>query len=146
MQLLHEKTEATTETMTPDLERSRIMRAVKSRDTVPEMELRRLIFGMGYRYRLYNRNLPGTPDLVFSGRKKVIFVHGCFWHGHSCKRGARSPKENADYWRIKISRNRVRDDKNQEALSLLGWEYLVIWECELKDKEILSQKIKDFLD
>lgn len=132
--------------MTPDPERSRIMRAVKSRNTGPEMTVRRLVHGMGYRFRLHRRDLPGVPDLAFPGRKKVVFVHGCFWHGHDCRRGARSPKENADYWRDKIARNRARDVKNQDALQSLGWGVLVVWECELKDRDALAARLRAFLD
>lgn len=132
--------------MTSNFDRSRIMRAVKSRDTAPEMKIRRLVFQMGYRYRLHRRDLPGTPDLVFSGRKKVIFVHGCFWHAHDCKRGARQPKTNMDYWHQKISRNRNRDSDHQKKLMEMGWDVLVIWECELKNTERLTEIIKSFLN
>lgn len=129
---------------TPEL-RSRTMRAVKWRDTGPEMLVRRLVFNMGYRYRLHQASLPGKPDLVFAGRHKVIFVHGCFWHGHNCLRGARQPKQNAAYWSDKINGNRNRDVVNLVALSKLGWEALVIWECELKDAPAVRRRIVDFL-
>src|SRR5205814_5907334 len=99
---------------TPE-QRSRIMRAVKGRDTAPEMTVRRIVHGMGYRYRLHRKDLPGKPDLVFPRDHKVIFVHGCFWHGHDCQRGARAPKMNADYWSTKIARNRNRDVQTIEA-------------------------------
>jgi DNA mismatch endonuclease (patch repair protein) len=104
-----------------------------------------MVFGMGYRFRLHRRDLPGSPDLVFPSRKKVIFVHGCFWHGHDCRRGDRSPKENADYWRVKIIRNRERDVNAQNALHALGWSVLIIWECELKDYAAMTRRLFDFL-
>ena len=121
----------------PSEARSRTMRAVKSRDTQPEMLVRRLVHSMGKRYRLHRADLPGKPDLTFPRLKKIIFVHGCFWHGHNCKRGAREPKENAAYWKRKISRNRERDAAAQEALRAQGWDVLVLWECQLKDCEAL---------
>ena len=121
------------------------MRAVKSRDTMPEMIVRRMVHTMGKRYRLHRADLPGKPDLTFSRLKKIIFVHGCFWHGNDCKRGARLPKENADYWANKINRNRERDAKAQAALLIMGWDVLVIWECQLKDRRALSNLIIRFL-
>ncbi|MGA8573028.1 MAG: very short patch repair endonuclease [Desulfobaccales bacterium] len=126
--------------------RSRIMRAVKGRDTSLEMIIRRLIYSMGYRYRLHRRELHGKPDLVFSSRHKVIFIHGCFWHGHDCKRGARIPKTNRDYWENKIARNQARDAKNKATLQGLGWEVLIIWECQIKDEVALKQRLSEFLD
>jgi DNA mismatch endonuclease (patch repair protein) len=130
---------------TPEL-RSRIMRAVKGRDTGPEMLVRRLAFNMGYRYRLHRADLPGKPDLVFASRHKIIFVHGCFWHGHDCPRGARQPKQNAEYWLAKISGNRERDKANLVNLHRLGWKTLIIWECELKEPVAVKCRIADFLD
>jgi DNA mismatch endonuclease (patch repair protein) len=127
-------------------ERSRIMRAVKGQDTAPEMLVRRMAHGMGYRHRLHRKDLPGKPDLVFPSRRKVVFVHGCFWHGHDCKRGARMPKANQAYWQAKIARNRSRDRKNQESLCNMGWRILVIWECEMKDYEALAARLRDFLN
>ena len=122
------------------------MRAVKSRDTKPEILVRRLIHSLGYRYRLHRGDLPGKPDLVFPSRKKVVFVHGCFWHGHDCARGSRVPKTNQDYWVQKIGRNKARDKNNRRELTKLGWKSLVLWECRLKDKERLARLIKRFLD
>ena len=120
-------------------QRSRIMRAVKGKDTGPEMAVRRLAHGMGYRYRLHREGLPGRPDLCFVGRRKAIFIHGCFWHGHDCKRGNRTPKTNSDYWREKIRRNKDRDARNLLDLAAQGWEALVIWECEIGDEALPSR-------
>ncbi|HVK54450.1 MAG TPA: very short patch repair endonuclease [Burkholderiales bacterium] len=132
-------------TSPPTEHRSRTMRAVKGRDTAPEMLVRRLTFSMGYRYRLYQKDLPGKPDLAFPGRRKVVFIHGCFWHGHDCARGARPPKQNAEYWSNKIARNKARDVVHLAKLQTLGWESLVIWECELKDQERLRDLLSTFL-
>lgn len=136
-----------TKAITSNKQRSAIMRAVKSKDTEPEMIVRKLVHGMGYRYRLHSRRLTGKPDLVFAGRRKVIFVHGCFWHGHNCSRGARQPKANSEYWKAKIARNAERDTCN--ALSLLnsGWKIMTVWECETKvrDRQALEQRLKAFL-
>jgi DNA mismatch endonuclease, patch repair protein len=129
----------------PDPARSAIMRAVKGRDTGPELIVRRLLHGLGYRYRLYGAKLPGTPDLVFAGRRKVIFVHGCFWHGHDCKRGARMPRRNTEYWTAKIARNRARDALVKARLSETGWSSWTTWECELKDRERLTKSLCVFL-
>jgi len=127
--------------------RSAVMRAVKSRDTAPERAVRAAVRALGYgrRYRLHGAHLPGKPDLVFTSLGKVIFVHGCFWHGHDCKRGARQPKGNADYWRAKISRNRARDAASVSTLRTSGWSALVIWECETRDPAKLSRKLASFL-
>ena len=129
----------------PSEARSNIMRAVKSRDTTPEMKVRRLVHAMGKRYRLHRDDLPGKPDLTFTRLKKIIFVHGCFWHGHDCKRGARQPKDNAAYWKRKITSNKERDGKCRQALASMGWEVLVLWECELKDRESLQERLNEFL-
>lgn len=126
--------------------RSRIMRTVKSRDTQPEMTVRRMVHGMGYRYRLHRKDLPGKSDLVFPARKKIIFVDGCFWHGHDCPRGARVPKTNVDYWRRKIDRNRERDAENLKALRQDGWDLLTIWECELGDDANVLWRLMRFLE
>ncbi|MFP5231818.1 MAG: very short patch repair endonuclease [Acidobacteriota bacterium] len=129
---------------TPEL-RSRTMRAVKSRDTAPEMIVRRLAFRMGYRFRLCRKDLPGCPDIVFPGLRKVIFVHGCFWHGHSCPRGARTPKANQAYWLKKIGENRVRDERNLASLAAMAWRSLVIWECGAGDEAELRRQLRKFL-
>lgn len=121
------------------------MRAVKDKDTGPEMVVRRLAFSMGFRYRLHRKDLPGKPDLAFIGRRKVVFVHGCFWHGHDCARGARVPKENNAYWVQKIFRNKARDQSNLNALAAKGWQSLVIWECELKQLKNVSDRLAAYL-
>jgi DNA mismatch endonuclease (patch repair protein) len=125
--------------------RSRIMRAVKGENTAPELIVRHLAFALGYRYRLHRKDLPGKPDLAFSRMGKVIFVHGCFWHGHNCARGARVPVHNRDYWTNKISRNVARDRIARALLRSLGWKSLVVWECELKSLERLKEKLIRFL-
>ena len=109
------------------------MRAVKSRDTKPEWIVRRLVHALGYRYRLHLSSLPGKPDLTFSSRRKIVFVHGCFWHGHDCARGARAPATNSEFWVTKISRNRNRDCTNIATLERGGWAVLTVWECEMKN-------------
>ena len=129
-------------------QRSERMSLVRDRDTKPEMAIRRLVHYMGYRYRLHRRDLPGTPDLVFSGRKKAVFVHGCFWHRHpdpAC-RLARLPKSKLDFWGPKLETNRKRDERNIALLTELGWDVLVIWECQSKNREELQIRIKDFLE
>ena len=125
--------------------RSRIMRAVKGQNTTPELVVRRLVFASGYRYRLHRKDLPGKPDLVFPRLRKIIFVHGCFWHGHTCARGARIPQNNRQYWVQKIQRNVIRDRKNRAALKKLGWQVHIIWECKLKDVGKLQSGIGRFL-
>jgi DNA mismatch endonuclease (patch repair protein) len=117
------------------------MRAVKSRDTGPERAVRALLRPIAPGYRLHRGDLPGRPDVVYAGRRLVIFVHGCFWHGHDCHRGARVPKANAAYWRAKIARNRARDARTLVAYSAMGWRALVVYECELKDKAALSARL-----
>jgi DNA mismatch endonuclease, patch repair protein len=132
--------------ISPD-RRTANMRAIRSKGMKPEMAVRRLVYSMGYRFRLHSKDLPGKPDLVFPNRKAVIFVHGCFWHQHSdpnC-RDARLPKSNTDYWQPKLARNQSRDAENQSKLDLQGWRVLVIWECQTKDEEALGQKLVAFL-
>lgn len=130
---------------TPDPLRSRTMRAVRSKDTKPELIVRKLAHKLGYRFRLHRRDLPGSPDLVFPGRRAVIFVHGCFWHGHDCRRGARQPKTNAEYWQSKIARNQARDNLAVEDLSAMGWRCLILWECDLRDEEALIERLRQHL-
>lgn len=126
-------------------QRSRVMRQVKSQDTSTEMTIRRMVWRMGFRYRLHRKDLPGAPDLVFVGKRKIIFVHGCFWHGHDCTRGGRIPKSNRDYWLTKIGKNRTRDRGYQTALQEAGWKVMIVWECELKNKEAIAEKLYIFL-
>ena len=122
------------------------MQAVKSKDTAPEMLVRRLLHSRGFRYRLHRRDLPGCPDLVFPGRHKLIFIHGCFWHGHNCVRGARIPKSNAVYWADKIDRNRARDKRALTRLRDAGWGVLVLWECDLQPIDALLKRVLRFLN
>lgn len=126
--------------------RRRTMQAVRSKDTQPERAVRRIVYQLGYRYRLHRKELPGKPDLAFIGRRKVVFVHGCFWHGHDCARGAREPKENNAYWVEKIARNKARDKDHLEVLTARGWGSLVIWECELKQLEKVRTRLAAFLE
>lgn len=126
-------------------ERSDIMRRVRSKDTKPELRVRRLVHGLGYRYRLHKADLPGRPDLVFASRRKVIFVHGCFWHGHSCKLG-RVPKSRVQYWLNKLKRNRERDKLVLQRLKAENWRSLVIWECQLRNLDKLVPMIIRFLE
>jgi DNA mismatch endonuclease, patch repair protein len=128
--------------------RSAVMRAVKSSDTAPERAVRAAVRVAGFarRYRLHGAHLPGKPDLVFTSLSKVVFVHGCFWHGHGCKRGARQPKDNAAYWRGKIERNRARDAESLRALKRDGWSALVVWECETRDEAALTRRLATFLN
>ena len=121
------------------------MRAVKSRDTSPELAVRAVLRKFAPGYRLHRKDIAGKPDIAYVGRKRAIFVHGCFWHGHACARGARMPKANAEYWRAKITRNITRDARHQEALAAQGWQALVVWECELKDRDALEKKLRAFL-
>jgi DNA mismatch endonuclease, patch repair protein len=126
--------------------RSEIMSLVKSKDTKPETAIRQRLYRLGYRYRANRKDLPGKPDLVFSRLRKVVFVHGCFWHGHdNCSYG-RLPKSNLDYWRPKLERNKERDAENIQCLLEMGWEVAVVWQCELKDIDAVVAKLVDFLD
>lgn len=134
------------DTLSPQ-QRSERMSRVRGRDTKPELMVRRIAHGLGYRFRLHRRDLPGTPDLVFPSRRKVIFVHGCFWHRHhdpACKL-ARMPKSRLDFWATKLENNKNRDEKNIVRLHDLGWQTLVIWECQTGDREALRVRIREFL-
>ena len=124
--------------------RSAIMKRIRSKDTNPEMTVRKLIYSLGYRYRLHEKSLPGKPDIVFLGRKKAIFVHGCFWHCHSCKKG-KPPSSNLEYWLPKLKSNQERDIRNQELIADLGWKILVIWQCQISNTILLKESILDFL-
>ncbi len=130
--------------LTPE-ERSERMSRIRNGDTKPEMVVRRMVFGMGYRYRLHVRGLPGNPDLVFNPRKKVIFVHGCFWHQHGCRQ-YRMPRTKLGFWEPKLDGNKLRDKKVIRELRRLGWKILVVWECQIKRKALLRKRIAHFLE
>lgn len=134
------------DTLTP-AQRSERMSRIRDVNTRPEMIVRRLIHKMGFRFRLHRKDLPGRPDLVFPRLHKVVFVHGCFWHRHSdpACRLARLPKSRLEFWLPKLEANQARDARNQMALTEAGWQVLVVWECELRDKEQLENKIREFL-
>lgn len=134
----------TTDVYGPE-KRSAVMRRVKGRDTTPELKVRRILTRLGARYRLHRKDLPGAPDVALPGRRLALFVHGCFWHGHDCARGARVPKQNRDYWVGKVGRNRARDARNLAALEALGWRAEVVWECELKDAAALQDRLSALL-
>lgn len=121
------------------------MQSVKQKDTGPEQAVRRALFAAGYRYRLHRRDLPGSPDIVFPSRRKAIFVHGCFWHGHGCAKG-RLPKSKTEYWGPKIEANRARDERNARDLKALGWDVLAVWQCELVDIQSALDRIRSFVD
>ncbi|KQR57293.1 very short patch repair endonuclease [Brevundimonas sp. Leaf168] len=129
-----------TDVFSPE-KRSAVMRRVKGRDTSPELAVRRILRAAGIGYRLGGMALPGRPDVVMKGRKVALFVHGCFWHGHDCPRGARQPKTNADYWIAKISRNRMRDAAAVTALEASGWRVVVVWECEMRQADFPARLI-----
>lgn len=125
--------------------RSENMRRITSKDTSPELTVRRILFRLGYRYRLHRNDLPGKPDIVFGGRRKLIFVHGCFWHAHACPR-AHKPKTNKTYWSPKLERNQERDARHLKQLQTAGWDVLTIWECELKDTNSLELSLIRFME
>ena len=122
------------------------MQAVKSKNTGPELAVRRLAHRMGYRFRLHRKDLPGKPDLVFPRLRKAVFVHGCFWHQHHCARGGRTPKSSRDYWIPKLRRNKQRDAEHQIRLYEMGWTVLVIWECEMKELGAVRSRIRVFME
>ena len=126
-------------------QRARNMRGIRSRNTRPEMIVRFAVHRAGFRFRLHYSKLPGKPDLVFPRLRKIILVHGCFWHMHGCKRGMVTPSTNTEYWRRKRERTVERDAVNQEFYSSHGWTVLVVWECEIKQLDVLTDKILDFL-
>lgn len=129
------------------MSRSENMRRIRSKDTVPELIVRQLLRKLGYTgYRLHRKDLPGRPDIAFIGRRKVILIHGCFWHGHNCKAGRRRPKSNQVYWLPKIERNQKRDAATLDELALRGWAVLTVWECELRDQEGLAERLKTFME
>jgi DNA mismatch endonuclease (patch repair protein) len=132
------------DSLTPD-QRSARMRLVRAVDTGPELTVRRLVHHLGYRFRKHRRDLPGRPDMVFPSRRKVIFVHGCFWHRHACALG-RMPKSRHEFWRPKLEANRARDIRNLTSLDQNGWSALVIWECELRNLDSVTARVRSFLD
>ena len=125
--------------------RSAVMARIKSTDTKPELLIRKLLTQLGAHYRLHRKDLPGSPDVVMPGRRLAIFVHGCFWHGHDCARGARVPKANRDYWLAKVGRNKARDARNLADLAAAGWRVETVWECEMKDREALKGRLAALL-
>lgn len=120
------------------------MQSVKTKNTGPELVVRRALFAAGYRFRLHRKDLPGCPDIVLPGRRKAIFVHGCFWHGHDCAKG-RGSKSRLEYWGPKLQTNKERDTKNRNTLIGLGWNVLTLWQCELSDTEALNRRLRAFL-
>ena len=126
-------------------QRSKCMSAIRGKDTQPELVVRSLVHRLGFRYGLHKRDLPGCPDLVFSGRKKIVFVHGCFWHSHRCRYGRVKPKSNAAFWRAKRDGNRDRDRRNARKLRKQGWRILIVWECWVRDPKRLATIIVRFL-
>jgi DNA mismatch endonuclease (patch repair protein) len=131
------------DTRTPE-KRSEIMSLVRAKHTRPELAVRRIVSKLGYRYRLHAKGLPGKPDLCFPGRRKIIFIHGCFWHAHRGCRGGRPPKSRVDYWLPKLRDTRRRDSRSLRELVRLGWKTLVVWQCELESTN-LSRRIRKFL-
>ncbi|MCR1345510.1 very short patch repair endonuclease [Acidithiobacillus ferrooxidans] len=126
--------------------RSENMRRIRSKNTSPELAVRKLLRSLGFAgYRIHRKDLPGKPDIAFISRKKAILIHGCFWHGHGCKEGLREPKSNRGYWLPKIERNRQRDAVHLAEMNRLGWSVLTVWECELSDAARLVQKIQTFM-
>lgn len=131
--------------LAPEL-RSENMRRIQNRNTAPELAVRKCCRELGFSgYRIHRKELPGKPDIAWIGRRLAIFVNGCYWHGHDCAEGLRKPKSNRNYWIPKIERNRQRDISNIAALSDMGWKVLVIWECEINDRALLSEKLQEFL-
>lgn len=126
---------------TPE-ERSRIMAKVRGKNTAPELLVRKTLHSLGFRFRLHRADLPGKPDITLPRHKKVVFVHGCYWHGHDCRAGRNRPASNTNYWEKKLARNMARDKANIKALRKLGWHSLIVWECEIKSHETLIKKLK----
>lgn len=121
------------------------MQSVKTKDTGPELTVRQILSSLGYRYRLYVKKLPGRPDIVFPSKRKAIFVHGCFWHGHGCCKG-RAPKSRQEYWEPKLKANKERDEAQVLALQALGWTVLTVWQCESRDRDALRKQLIGFVD
>ena len=127
-------------------QRHRNMSNIRSKNTKPEMIVRSLVHSLGYRYRLHRKDLAGKPDMIFVARRKVMFIHGCFWHLHDCKFGKVEPKTNAEFWQAKRHSNAVRDKQNVRLLKKEGWQICIIWECELRNKPALQRRIIKFLE
>jgi len=136
---------STSMNMPPSKQKSRMMSQIKTKGTAPELALRSALHSAGFRFRLHRKNLPGKPDIILPKYKCVIFVHGCFWHGHTCKRGARVPHTHREYWERKIAANSKRDAENLTQLEMAGWQPMVVWECELRDLPALQAKLTGFL-
>lgn len=126
-------------------QRSSLMSRIRNKDTGPEMKVRRLAHALGFRFRLHRRDLPGSPDLVFPSHRKIVFVHGCYWHRHEGCRYAYSPKSNTKFWQSKFEANVARDRRTASALEALGWNVLVVWECETQNADILRLRLTEFL-
>ena len=133
-----------TDTFTPE-KRSAVMRGIKSENTKPEKIVRSLAHALGYRFRIHQSDLPGKPDIVFAGRKKIIFVHGCFWHGHTACKGGHVPKSNNAYWVTKIARNKTRDKRVVRQLRAAGWSVAIVWECQTRDLDRLRKRLSRFI-
>jgi DNA mismatch endonuclease (patch repair protein) len=131
------------DTIAPE-ERSALMARIRSKNTKPELAVRSLLHRMGYRFRIHRRDLPGAPDIVLPRYKKIVLVHGCFWHGHTCQLASK-PKSNSGYWSEKILKNQARDQRNLEALQSAGWKVLEVWECEIRKFDGLERRLLDFL-
>ncbi len=127
-------------------QRKRCMSRNRGKNTSPEIIVRQLIYSLGYRYRLHRKDLPGCPDLVFSARKKVIFINGCYWHRHICKKGLSIPETHQDFWKTKFYRTKQRDKENRKKLKRLRWQILTIWECQIKNVEKLKRIVTEFLE
>ena len=125
--------------------RSEMMSRIKGRDTVPEVVVRRVAHRLGFRFRLYRKDLPGRPDLVFPRYRAVVFVHGCFWHRHEGCRYAYTPRTRVRFWMGKFSENMARDRRTAQALLTLGWRILIIWECETRDEVVVGERLQDYL-
>jgi DNA mismatch endonuclease, patch repair protein len=133
-----------TDNLTPEQRRYNMLQ-IRSRNTRPELTVRSIVHRMGYRYRLHCSDLAGKPDLVFPRRRKIIFIHGCFWHKHKCRYGKVIPKTNMEYWQTKRERNAARDKRNRKSLEKEGWEIFVVWECWIRNKDTLKQRLASFL-
>lgn len=126
-------------------QRKRCMSRNRGKDTAPEIVVRQLIYSLGYCYRLHRKDLPGCPDMVFSSKKKIIFINGCYWHRHTCKKGRSTPETHQDFWQTKFFRTKQRDKEARKKLKKCGWQILTIWECQIKNVEMLKKMVTEFL-